>query len=333
MRAHSALPAVVVLAALAFGVVTACSPDFDPASKIQSVRILATRAAKPYAKPGDAIEIELLATDARKDKSRPMSLFWVPAPCINPPGDAYYNCYPALEATFPRGVDLAPQLVSGTKVSVRVPDDILTRTSSTQSGTAFGTVVVFSMACAGHVEYVGVNAGSPQSVPFACFDDGGKRLGADDFVFAFSRMFVFADRGNQNPAIDGLIFDGQPVDAAAGITIDHCATANAPAGGANARAPKCPTKPIDVAVPSASQEQDPSIGRGPARESLWVNYYLTDGKVKDDLRLLYDVEIGKVPNAADDLEAPAEPGEHTLWAVVHDNRGGVNWIQVPMHVR
>ncbi|MDB4996544.1 MAG: hypothetical protein JWM74_3976 [Myxococcaceae bacterium] len=321
MRARS------ILLVLALGVATACAPDFDPASKIQSVRILATRADKPYAKPGDTIELEMLATDARKDKTRPMSLFWIPAPCINPQGDAYYNCYPTFQATLKTGVDLTPQLVSGPKLTVHVPDDTLAHTGSTQGGTSFGTAVVFSMACAGHVEFVGVSAASPQSIPFGCFDSGGQRLGPDDFVFAFSRMFVFADRQNKNPVIDAFTFDGQPVDLAAGITIDHCATANAPA---SQRAPKCPTKPIDVAVPPESQEQDPSAG---GRESLWVSYYLTDGKVKTDLRLLYDVQIGRVPKSEDDLEAPAEAGEHTLWAVVHDNRGGVNWIQVPMHVR
>lgn len=325
MQLRANHPAVVFLLAL---VALACAPDFDPASKVQSVRILATRADKPYAKPGDTIALELLATDARKDKPRPMAVFWMPVPCINPRADAYYECYPAFEATIPRGVDLAAQLVSGTKLSVHVPDDILARSASSQSGTPFGTLVVFSMACAGHVEYVGPSGTSPQAVPFACFDENRQRLGADDFVFAFSRIFVFADRGNQNPVIDGLTFDGQPVDVNAGISIDHCTDPKA-----GTKSSKCPTTPIDVVVPPASQEHDPSVSDGSARESVWVDYYLTGGKVKNELRLLYDVQIGKVPNSADDLEAPGAPGEHTLWAVVHDNRGGVNWIQVPMHVR
>jgi hypothetical protein len=28
---------------------------------------------------------------------------------------------------------------------------------------------------------------------------------------------------------------------------------------------------------------------------------------------------------------PSSPGEATLWAVVHDNRDGVTWLQVNVH--
>jgi hypothetical protein len=232
---------------------------------------------------------------------------------------------------FPRGQDLTPQLVSGATFSFTVPTDVLTRSGSTENGTPFGTVVVFSMACAGHVEYVGPRGTSPEDIPFGCFDASGRELGSDDFVFAFSRIFAFADRTNHNPAIDGLTNGGQPIDPVAGITLDHCP--NPSANGQSSS--NCGTTAIDVIVPADSQELDPSnvdTHGNVGRESIGVAYYVTDGRVKDDVRIVYDAELGRV-SSGDDLEAPGAPGDQTLWAVVRDNRGGVNWLQVPMHAR
>jgi hypothetical protein len=316
------------LCALAVG----CGNNFDPASKVESIRILAERADEPYAKPGDTVVVDLLAADNRKDKSSPMALFWIPSPCVNPFDDAYYNCYPSFESQFERGVDLTPQLIGGPQLSFQVPADTLTQSGSSQSGIPYGSAIVFSMACGGHVQYVGQRGTSPQAVPFACFDANGNELGPDDFVFAYARVFVFADRTNANPTIDGLTLNGQPVDPTAGITLDHC-----PKPGPSASwDPKCPTVSIDVVVPPSSQELDPSnidTHGNVRRESLWVDYFLTDGHVKNDVQVIYDPALGRVSPSGDDFEAPGTAGDHTLWAVVHDNRGGVNWIEIPVHAR
>jgi hypothetical protein len=307
--------ALPVFAAVAL--VAGCGNNFDPASRIASVRILAARADRPYARPGDSVQVDLLAVDGRADRSRPMALFWIPAPCINPPDDAYYACYPSFEALFARGVDLTSALAAGPAFSFPIPADAL------EAGAAFGSAVVFAMACAGHVQYVGQRGPSPLGVPFACFDDGGAELGPDTFVFAYARIFVSAALTNANPVIDALTFDGQRVQPGAGITLDNCPAA------------PCPGTPIDVVVPADSQEIDPTnvaVDGTVAREGIWVDYYLTGGKVKYDVRVLYDAAAGRVPSAVD-LEAPAAPGEHELWAVVHDNRGGVAWLEVPIHVR
>jgi hypothetical protein len=307
---------------LLFAALAGCGNNFDPVSKVESVRILASRADKPYAKPGDNVELELLAVDGRSDQSRPMAVFWIPAACVDPFEDAYENCFPSYDGMFARGVDLTPQLVSGSKFSLQVPADTLTRSTAMQSGTAFGDVFAFSMACAGHVEYVGPRGSSPQAVPFACFDSSGRELGAEDFVFAYSRIFVFADRTNANPVIDAVTVDGQTIDPATGLVVDHCVTA-------------CPTHAIEMVVPPSSQELDPSnvdVNGNVLREELWIDYYVTAGKVKNDARVLYDPHGGKLASA-DDLEAPGAAGDATLWGVVHDNRGGVSWMEVPIHAR
>jgi hypothetical protein len=314
---------------LTFAGAVSCGPTFDPASKVTSVRILATRADKPYAKPGDTVAVDLLAVDGRRDRPAQMALSWIPVPCIDPPGDAYYACYPAFAAALTPGVDLTPVLTQGPKLVFKVPDDVLSRTTSEQGGTRFGTIVVFSLACAGHVEYLGFNVASPEAVPFGCFDGTGRRLGPDDFVFAYTRLFVFDDRTNQNPEIGGITFGGQPVDLNLGITVDHCPTPSGYGAGAKST---CPTLPIDVVVPESSQEPDPSRGGELGKEAIWVDYYLTGGKIKDDVRIVYDAHLGRV-RSEDDYEAPADEGDATVWAVVHDDRGGVNWVEMKVHTR
>jgi hypothetical protein len=255
-----------------------------------------------------------------------MRVAWVPTVCTNPPGDAYYACYPAFLSQFGRGVDLTPVLAAGTTFSFVVPPDALDGRPATAGAPANATLVAFAMSCAGHVEYLGEGpASSPEAVPFGCFDAQHQQLGPDAFVFAFARVFVFADRTNEDPTIDHLVFDGAPVDPGTGITMDHCAVPEAA---------KCPTKSLDTAVPSSSQEPDPSAvdPQGMIEgEEIWVDYYLTAGSVKNDLRLLYDPVKGQVPSSADALTAPQAPAEGVLFAVVHDNRGGVSWAQVPLH--
>jgi hypothetical protein len=307
----------------------ACGNDFDPSSKVASVRILATRADKPYARPGDTVLLELLALDGRAEQSRPMALSWLPAPCINPPGGSYYNCYPGFAIAYTPGVDLTASLVSGPTASYDIPAGAIDESSTLQTGVPFANVFVFSMACAGHVQYTGQRTNSPLAVPFACFDDAGNELGANDFVFGFARIFVFTDRTNQNPEIDGLIFAGEPVDPAVGVTIDHCPNVNDTDSS-------CPTTPINVVVPASSQEPDPSFvdASGNVRsEGIWVDYYLTGGKVENDLQFLYDATTGRVPDSDNALSGPEVAGEHTLWAVVHDSRGGVNWISTTIVAR
>jgi hypothetical protein len=60
---------------------------------ISSVRILASSSDKPYAKPGDTVNVETLTYDGRKTKSPPMTIFWLPFVCKDPDNDAYFACF------------------------------------------------------------------------------------------------------------------------------------------------------------------------------------------------------------------------------------------------
>jgi hypothetical protein len=323
-----ALPLPLLLASFAL---PACGTSFAPESLVESVRLLAISADTPYAAPGATVTMSALAYDGRPNVTPLMPeklVYWVPIVCPDPPGDSYFACYPAFGEVLEPGVDLTSVLAQGTSFSFKMPVDVITAHPRSGSGSPYGMVVVFAMACAGHVQFVGVDEDTlPPAPPLGCFDDGGAELGPDDSVFAYAQVYSFADgRTNANPVIDGLTFGGGPVDPTQGITVGPCPGPRA-----------CPSNALDTVVPSSSQELDPadlSPSGVPLHEEIWVDYYLTAGTVGGPA-LLYDATAGKVATSAVQLTAPtvAVTGPQFLWAVVHDNRGGVKWLQVPLNVQ
>jgi hypothetical protein len=304
------------------------SKTFAPESQVEAVRILATQADKPYAPPGDTVSLHVLAVDARASRPEPMQVFWFPQPCADPADDGYFNCYPALSQAYPLNTDLTPQLRSGASASFQMPSDIIAGHKGVRGNVPYGVLVVFMMACAGHVEAVVPPPGSgAAALPFGCFDSGHHQLGADDYVFAYQVLFSFTDRANANPVIDHVQFAGSPVDVSAGITVAHCTAA---------AIDNCPTLPLDTFVPDASQELDPGnvdVNGHVLKEELWVDYLLTGGKVKHDVQVLFDPHLGRLSGTVDDFYAPLAPGEYTLWAVVRDDRGGTAWLSIPVHAK
>jgi hypothetical protein len=327
---------------LLFGALVACgSGAFEPASKIVSVRILATQADLPYAKPGDTVKLTTLAADGRADKSTPMTLYWLPFTCEDPPNDAYYGCFAQLAGrttgkggtgsgggapTLPPGVDLTPFLPQGPNFELKVPADVVDAHPKVMGSDQYGTVFAFNIACAGHLEIVPIDPSNrnPQATPIGCFDANHKQLGPDDYVIGFTEIFSFADgRANANPVIDHATLSGNAVDPAQGITVDHC--------GSN-----CPETDIDVVVPDSSWEVNPGDvdpNGTQHHEVLWVDYYAPDGAFGSDAKLLYDAVQGRLPDTHVKYYAPQTAGDRTLWIVVHDNRGGTAWLALPLHVR
>jgi len=304
-----------------------CGSNFTSETLIDSVRVLAVSADPPYAPPGTTVKMDMLAFDGRPTQPAPMVTSWLPQVCFDPPGDNYYGCFPAFAGSFRDGADLTSALTAGSSFSFTMPEDVITSHSSTRGADAYGLAVVFSFACAGHVEYTPSAAGDrPDGVPFGCFDASGARLGADSFVFSYAQVYAFTDRKNANPVITGLTYQGQIVSPSAGIPMARCTRSSID---------DCPKASFDTVVPASSQEPDPgasSPGRA-VKEEIWVDYYLTAGKVKNETVILYDPLAGKLSGTVDDLSTPQRAGDAELWAVVHDNRGGVSWEQVTMHVQ
>jgi hypothetical protein len=362
LRARASLAVgLILLGALA---VFACGGEgFDPASKIDSVRMFVVKADKPYAKPGETVTLEALFTDARKDKPRVAKVYWIPILCLNPQDDLYYLCFappgdggrqagstrlvpvgPLADAgagggadggagafgganpfaNIPTGVDLAPFLPQGPTFSFRIPDDAV---KVREGIDPYGLAIVFNVLCAGRVEFAARDeSGGVQQVPVLCTDENGVKLPPSDYVIGISRVYAYADRINTNPVIEALTLEGKDVLPAQGITIERCT---------EEKEKDCKENKLGIRVSDSSWELNPSevTREGELREQIWVDWYSDIGKLDSESRLLFDTRQGRVPESDVTYRAPKEPTDGTLWGVVHDNRGGAAWIFVPLHVR
>lgn len=331
--------------------IVACSAgDFDPQSKVTSVRMFGVRADKPFANPGETVTLTTLVTDGRRDKPRPLKVFWIPVVCVNPREDLYYACFipgsandggPTLVSPFPtdaslppaaegaspfdripRDVDLGGFLPQGESFSFQMPADVI----KPRLGSApYGLAIVFNLACAGQVRYVGRQGINPQQVPIQCTDEQGKQLSPDDYVIGINRVYSYGDRTNTNPVVERVTLEGADVDPKAGITIDHCVAE---------RRADCKEWKIDVKVSDASWEPNPEPGEATLqREQIWAAYYSDIGVLVDDARLLFDSKAGRISESDVKYRAPSAPSEGTMWIVVHDNRVGAAFVVLPVHVK
>jgi hypothetical protein len=333
------------LGGAALTIVACGSGDFDPISKVDSVRMFGVRADKPWAKPGDTVILQSLTTDARRDRPRPLQVYWIPLVCINPSEDLYYLCFTgsgdggaSLVAPFagdggagstgglgslaqiPRNTNLAAYLPTGDTFRFQLPADVVIPRAGT---TAYGLAIVFNIACAGQVRLADLSGDNPQQVPIQCTDENGTPLGASDYVVGINRVYAYTDLTNANPVVDDVKLDGGVVDLDAGITLDHCTTR---------LVDDCPPVAIDVDVSASSWEVNPTETTT-LHEQIWVDYYSDLGKFKDDARLLYDTKSGRVNESRVEFRAPKNAANGTVWAVVHDNRAGASFITFPLHIR
>ncbi len=354
----AALAVVTACAAAA----SSCSPGgFADPTIVQSVRVLASSADKPYARPGDSVTVSLLAYDGRADKPAPMNVYWLPFVCENPADDAYYACFQRLAggmsagaggaggagdggagaaaiAALEPGVDLTPVLHQGTTFTFTMPADaVTTHTPVPGVKQQYGLVILFNVACAGHVELLPLDpfSSNPQQLPIGCFDSAHNRLGADDYVFGFTRVYAYDTLTNANPVIQAIDIHANTMPPGTGFSTPHCDQA------AHPLRQDCPYVKLGPLVPSSSAELNPeNIGPDGTeqREQVWVDYFTTFGNLTYAARLLYD-STNATPPASNDptvsdtgFLAPYEPGDGTIWMVVHDDRGGASWTAVPVHV-
>jgi hypothetical protein len=323
-------PVLVALLALA------CNDDPYPnKSMVSSVRILAVRADLPYAHPGETVKIEALVADGRTNTTVPMRVSWFPVPCINPPGGQYYDCYPALEAAFPLGVDLGPQLTEGATTSLVIPNDALANVAPEpgRSNEPIVTAYTFMFACAGHVERIPRTGRlAENAAPFGCFDANGKELPAEEGVFGFTRVSITATSRNAIPTIKSLVLRGRPIDPAVGVSIPHCERDIYE----TITDEDCNPLGMAIVFDDADAEIDldnvDADGK-PGRETIYSDWYVTFGRFRQDRRIERDPFKGR-PEIPDVLYEPTRStGKGTLWAVLHDNRGGTSWISIPLEIR
>ncbi|HEY3594161.1 MAG TPA: hypothetical protein VGL13_09805 [Polyangiaceae bacterium] len=201
---------------------------------------------------------------------------------------------------------------------IAIPSDIIDMHGTASGSDPYGLAYVLFTACTGHL---GLRQGATANdLPLTCLDDDGKELTVEDFVPGYASLYVYANRTNANPVIRNLLFAGQPMLGATGSD--------------PRRVPVCTTGDCEidlkVDVDPASAEQDPGstdINGHVLHEEIWVNFYATRGEFTRDVRLINDAMSGWNDDNATQFKVPGTAGPVHLWAVVHDNRGGVSWSE------
>jgi hypothetical protein len=343
------------LQALAGGVVvvgawasSSCSPlPFESETIIDTVRILASRASEPRARPGDAVTLEILTYDGRTNppKAKALKTYWLSVPCVNPAGDAYYACFSQFGAGkggdagaptgpggdagpgSPRpGGDLAAVLAPGDKFSFTMPSNIIIPRNGVSP--SYGLVIFFNFACGGdHLELLPIdpNNANPQQIPIGCFDSDHDLLGPDDFVFGFTRIYAYDQPTEENPKITAVDMSGMPIGVDGGV-------ATAPF-----KAPLCTQSTSDTCTQKhpIGPVVPPSI---PGGKQVWADFFSTTGKFSSSARLLYGPMVSlNIPGETDNNFLPPSdlsgaPLDNFIWIVVHDDQGGADWVKVPLMI-
>jgi hypothetical protein len=324
-----------------------CAAPMDRASDVRTLRVLAVRAEPAFARPATTVPLVMLMHDGAPSAPRPVSVVWM-AGCVNPPGDLYFNCYPALRDTltaWPAGElarGIAPSTLqevagSGTSFALRIPSDAITGRAQPEGYVhAHGVLYAFFAACAGELR--ALPPGGDGSLPLGCFEPGSERqLGQDDFEFGYHAVYVYDDVENRNPGLHAVQFQGsgEPRDCAVPgdcATGQHCGSSKQciPAVPHCAAEPEdCPAYRVSALVDRDSLEQAVTANLTDAEarpEAFWVSYYATAGRWDKDTRMVHDPYAGWAEDADGQWRAAAAGGvEVRLWAVLRDSRAGVSW--------
>ncbi len=329
-------------AALVLMVAPSCSSDLESPTEVTSLRVLSVQADQPYVQPGDDITLRLTYHDAFGASPRPIGVTWI-AGCVDPPGGTFLGCYPhliwmageldkasPLNPLLQRAV--APPELSGQPDAVtftgKVPEDILQPTGKDGEAPTkpaeSARLFIFFMLCPGVLGPADMTDGT--AFPLACYDENGDLVGADNFVPGFTEVMVFADdRPNENPPIDGIELDGTALsdNPAEATVVARCPTSSDEQKGCGGVTEECEHELLPL-VGDVAETDSTSAGGPLQREVLWVNFYADGGVVAEPEVLISSATTGYKNDRKATWAAPGEAGLVTLWAVVHDSRGGAS---------
>ncbi|MFO0761983.1 MAG: hypothetical protein U0359_36420 [Byssovorax sp.] len=303
-----------------------------------------------YANPGDKVTFSMSYYDGYVDPANPGAdqpkpqILWL-AGCYDPPGDTYYGCYSQLAEVLKNFDPANPDLNYvgfGPTFTTQLPDDIISRREKPSIGPYYGIAYVFFAVCAGTIKAIPPSGtGQAGSFPLGCFDEKGNQLNADRFVPGYTQIYAFDDkRTNQNPKVKGMhLFTSTGLDVSrqeltddptAAVSVSSCGVSeddrNAPpsCGKADPLA-ECAVYTVDIDVDEDVAELDPdstSADGKPLKEVVWVDYFADKGDFTVDVKLVSDATDGLLYTHSSKFIPPAESGLVTIWAVVHDARGG-----------
>jgi hypothetical protein len=287
-----ALPSLLVLA-LASG----CGEDFDPASEVSGLRVLAVKKSSPYVRPGDRVDFDLLWHDSEVGRPPPQ-IAWL-AFCENPPGDLFEACFGQLPALTPE--QLASR-ISLPEAGATAPNDSFSFVTSADlissrppppegSAIPYGLNYVFFAVCAGELA---MDMGS--QIPFVCYEEldgvagfsaGDNRRDSRDFVIGYSAVFAYDELQNDNPRFTALEFGGVSL------------WPNSPAElGAAAPAGAVLADPRDVCVGESCNSAPPPADAQPCLDELTVDACLDDDCPETNVRAYVDPASAEVDGAA-----------------------------------
>lgn len=316
--------------------------------------------------PGEDVTFEMTYADGLDSTGGPraVEITWLGG-CVNPPVgvDEHIGCLPQLAGAlaqlaggaaadggeneegadsprlFDRDIMTAEQSgeVGKARFTMDLRDDILEGAQPTETGSVYSTAYVLFTVCAGQTRVA--TAAAEAGFPLECVGKDGTVLGPDSFVVGYTQVYVFRDRRtNANPRIDGLTLKLGDTEV---TTVPRCVRPEVQAQGCGQTEPadpaddECTTYEIEALVqPDAAEEDVEAAGLGgpPAREAIWVDYYTDGGGFDGARRLVSDTMTGSRGGHGTTWTPPAEAGRVSLWAVVHDTRGGASVVRREVQV-
>jgi len=290
-----------------------CEDQLAPASNVDSLRVLAQQVDRPYAKPGETVQIRALSYDPAQ---RPVTWAW--ASCLNPSDSTLEGCVDQIAGlSDPSSAVFASGEAEDT-ASLTIPSNALS--SLPESARRFASVGVVSVACPGKLSF----AAGPGGLPFRCEEPNtGRELGLHEFIAGIKRIGVRESERNENPVISGVTFDGEDWAEDDVKDVGACERSDFDYD----RCPD-PTKHHVAAVLSAESYESglDSLGRS-FEEQIVIEHYATGGIFENDIR------IGKSPSNGFVARQASSGEKVTLWFVAHDDRGGVSWTIRQVRVR
>lgn len=284
-----------------------CGPDFDRSIALLSTdTILAVRAEPPESLPGAAVAYTALAaTGSGVDGNAGIAWSF----CLTPPAPNEDSPVSAACLSGEAGV-----LVTGSEVTLVTPTDACRRFGPqgmpTQAGAAPSRPAPPD-ATGGFYQPLRLDWRDTVSV-------ARERLTCDPIGVSLdlAQAYRAARTPNSNPRLLPLVATvaGEPADLGA--------------------LPSWAVVDLVASWPPESVESYVTLDAGRAAldwasERLWVAWFVTAGALAADVSQAAPMET----TAGNRLTVPGTPGTFYLWAILHDDRGGIDFATVEMAVR
>jgi hypothetical protein len=299
----------------------ACKPDLGaPASDVEDARIIGVRIDPPEAAPGATVSMEVLAVSPQGRLALPNEgIAW--ALCNAPKPPAENNVVSSACSVTLTGLESLP--VSGPLVQVPIPIKACSLHGPDTPPTKPGEPPIRPRdpdRTGGYYQPVAVQLIGLPEQPMAF---GLTRLSCNLPGVALDVAQEFGKRykPNVNPKLAALTIDGTPVTAAPGG-----ATQGIPAGRSYR---------LDASWTPESRESFPVYDQATQKivdrfEQLTVSWFATQGELDRDRTGRTQIESESVVSNV--WLAPVTPGPVTLWLVLRDDRGGLDFAEYHLDV-